>query len=46
MTDPTIALAGMAKLAEKGPDVEILRQMVVGDNYLGRALAHRNCYRC
>ena len=46
MTDPTIALAGMAELAEKGPDVDILRQMVVDANYLGRALTHRNCYRC
>ena len=28
MTDATIALAGMAELAEKGPDVDMLRQMV------------------
>lgn len=28
MTDATTALAGMAELAEKGPDVDMLRQMV------------------
>ena len=28
MTDATIALAGMAELADKGPDVDMLRQMV------------------
>jgi len=28
MTDTTFALAGMAKLADKGPDVDMLRQMV------------------
>jgi putative transposase len=28
MTDATIALAGMAELADKGPDVDVLRQMV------------------
>jgi hypothetical protein len=28
MTDATIALAGMAELDDKGPDVDMLRQMV------------------
>ena len=28
MTDATIALAGMAELADKGPDVDMLHQMV------------------
>ena len=46
MTNPTIGLAVMAELAEKGPDVDMLRQMAIGANYLGRALTHQNCYPC